>query len=100
MTLNITVLTDTQIFQSSDFRLPRQGVPLPQTAMKLVRLSYPTFNGLVCYTGLAIEDDSRAETTATLSIRWLEQTADMKFFRVVESVFEKTRRACVILPPA
>ena len=87
MTLNITVLTETRIYQSSDFRLSSNGTPLPQPAMKLVSLGYPTFSGLVCYTGIAREgESSHNATTADHLVEWLKPTANMKLFRVVETI--------------
>jgi hypothetical protein len=54
MTLNLTLLTADAIYQSADFELTDAdtGQPLPDNSMKLVTLSYPTWEGFVTYTGV------------------------------------------------
>lgn len=54
MTLNITVLTPTVIYQSADFRLtdPSNGSLITDTSAKTVVLQYQNWSGFVTYTGL------------------------------------------------
>jgi len=85
VTLNITVLTENHIFQSSDFRRMSTTtglIDLP--AMKLITLQYPTFDGLACYTGLAKERITDPKDTADHILGWLRQTGEMRFFQIVE----------------
>jgi hypothetical protein len=84
VTLNITILTETRIFQSSDFRLSSPDGPLDLPAMKLITLQYPGFNGLLSYTGIAKEHVSDPKDTADHLMLWLQKTEGMPLFQVVE----------------
>jgi hypothetical protein len=52
MTLNITLLTRSRIYQSADFRLsdPVTKRVVPKDSTKLVRVQYESFNGFITYT--------------------------------------------------
>ncbi len=52
MTLNITILTPTTIYQSADFRLTANGRLVTNRSAKSVVLTYATWTGFVTYTGL------------------------------------------------
>ncbi len=58
MTLNITVLTHSKIYQSSDFRLSIDGRPSDNSSAKSVMLTYQSWICFVTYTGLG-EWDTR-----------------------------------------
>jgi hypothetical protein len=89
VTLNITILTGSLIFQSSDFKLSTPDGPLDVPAMKLITLHYPSFDGLLSYTGVAKERVSDSEDTADHVIRWLHMTEGMRFFQVVGHLRER-----------
>ncbi|MDP4507021.1 hypothetical protein [Nonomuraea turcica] len=84
MTLNVTVLTRTRIYQSSDFRLTAGELIISNAAMKLVTLHYPSFNGFVSYTGLAQEQIGAPQNTADRIIEWLQGKPNLAFHEVVE----------------
>ncbi len=86
MTLNLTVVTLTHIFQSSDFRLSSENAPLPEPRMKLVTLNYPSFQGSLCFTGLAKESLIETTTTADHIVQWLSKTCDMQFHQLVQQL--------------
>jgi hypothetical protein len=86
VTLNITVLTQTRIYQSSDFRLSTPEGPLDHPTMKIVRLSYPTFDGLVCFTGLAKASVDSGEDTTDQIVKWLAASQGARLFKVVELI--------------
>ena len=89
MTLNITVLTKSRIYQSSDFRLTSLTTgDFDSDVMKLVTLHYPSFDGFVSYTGLArgVADTS---DTAEKVTSWLEGQADLQFHELVEILRSK-----------
>lgn len=54
MTLNLTVITPTVIYQSADFRLTdlSTGLPTNHRSPKLVTFVYEAWIGFVTYTGL------------------------------------------------
>ena len=52
--------------------------------MKLITLHYPSFDGLLSYTGVAKERLSDPEDTADYLMRWLQETEGMRFFQVIE----------------
>ncbi|HZO65875.1 MAG TPA: hypothetical protein VFB74_12790 [Kribbellaceae bacterium] len=77
MTLNITLVTPTRIYQSGDFRLshipehggrPAPTTPLPPS-MKVVTLQYWEFFGFVTYTGIG---SIGGRSTAEFVLDWLE----------------------------
>jgi hypothetical protein len=86
VTLNITVSTETRIYQSSDFRLSTSDGPLDFPAMKMAHLSYPSFEALVCFTGLAKERADSIKDTMDYIVEWLAATQDSKLFQVVELI--------------
>jgi hypothetical protein len=52
--------------------------------MKVVALAYPTFDGLVCYTGLAKENEGDLSDTGDRIADWLNGVSDVRFFKAVE----------------
>ncbi|SNY25392.1 hypothetical protein [Paractinoplanes atraurantiacus] len=84
MTLNITVITASRIYQSSDYRLSRDRQPISNSTMKLIKLQYRRFDGFVSYTGIASEEPGSPTTTAHLVMAWLEGSPDLNFYEVVE----------------
>jgi hypothetical protein len=86
MTLNITVLTRTRIYQSSDFRLSTPEGPLDIPAMKMARLTYPSFDALACFTGLAKTSAASSEDTIDYMVKWLAGSHGARLFQVVELI--------------
>lgn len=84
MTLNVTVLTETRIFQSSDFRLTAGVGNYSDSTMKLVTLQYPTFSGLISYTGYAKDRMENPQDTARRIVNWLERSPNIQFHEAVE----------------
>ncbi|MEU8278379.1 hypothetical protein ACFYOK_35490 [Microbispora bryophytorum] len=89
MTLNITLLTRTRIFQSSDFRLSANGNLVSSSTMKLITLHYYTFSGFISYTGIAKRDVNSAVDTGGLIVDWLQGRDDIAFHEAVEIVRAK-----------
>jgi hypothetical protein len=85
MTLNITVLTPTRIFQSSDFRITSGGALIDDQTMKLVTLHYPSFDGLVSYTGIATTAGDSRDTAERVTF-WLAGKPNLRFHEVVEEI--------------
>lgn len=73
MTLNITLLTPTAIYQSADFRLtdPSDGSPIRDESAKTVVLRYMSWSGFVTYTRLGSWED---ENLSHLAADWLTGT--------------------------
>jgi hypothetical protein len=86
MTLNITVLTRTRIYQSSDFRLSTPEGPLDIPTMKIAHLSYPRFEALACFTGLAKTSIDSSEDTIDHMVKWLATSQGARLFQVVELI--------------
>jgi hypothetical protein len=75
MTLNVTVLTPTIIYQSADFRLTNTatGEPFPDPSPKTVTLTYPGWDGFVTYTGVG---SWRDRYVSDYLVEWLTGAAD------------------------
>lgn len=75
MTLNITVLTPSVIFQSADFRLtnPTTGKPFPDPSPKTVTLTYPSWDGFITYTGVG---SWRDRYVSDYLVEWLTGPSD------------------------
>jgi uncharacterized membrane protein len=70
MTLNITLLTRSRIYQSADFRLadPVTKRIVPRDSTKLVRVQYESFNGFITYTGVG---SLYSKDTSAFLVDWL-----------------------------
>ncbi|WP_329426808.1 hypothetical protein OG339_42175 [Streptosporangium sp. NBC_01495] len=87
MTLNITIITENRIFQSSDFRISRGGEVDNDETMKLITLHYPLFDGFVSYTGLATEPlGGDGRDIADRVTEWLQGKRDIHFYEAVEVI--------------
>jgi uncharacterized membrane protein len=76
MTLNVTVLTPTIIYQSADFRLTNveTGKPFPDPSPKTVTLTYRKWNGFITYTGVG---SWRDRYLSDYLAEWLTGPADL-----------------------
>lgn len=88
MTLNVTVLTPTVIYQSADFRLTniKTGKPLPDPSPKTVTLAYRAWNGFITYTGVG---SWRDRYLSDYLVEWLTGPADLSMADVARIVANK-----------
>ncbi|MEV6865737.1 hypothetical protein AB0M44_32670 [Streptosporangium subroseum] len=87
MTLNITILTKTQIFQSSDFRYSFKDRGPDDRNLKLITLHYPSFDGFISYTGIATEPgDGDSLTMSDRIVTWIAGIKDIRFHETVEVI--------------
>jgi probable HAF family extracellular repeat protein len=85
VTLNITILTPTVIYQSADYRLTDQGsgAPLPAPSTKRVTLTYQEWTGFVTYAGIG---RMNGRETADVVRGWLEGKPSLTFEEVAETL--------------
>jgi hypothetical protein len=78
MTLNLTLLTKREIYQSADFRLTNLDTNqlITDTSTKLVTLQYAEWDGLVSYTGIGRWEH---RDTSEFVVEWLTGLKDAGF---------------------
>jgi hypothetical protein len=88
MTLNITLLTRSRIYQSADFKLgdPITKRVIPRDSTKVVRVQYDTFNGLITYTGLG---SLYSKDTSEFIVDWLSGKEDLTLDELVRVVIDE-----------
>ena len=88
MTLNITLLTQSRIYQSADFKLgdPITKRVIPRDSTKVVRVQYDTFNGLITYTGLG---SLYSKDTSEFIVDWLSGKEDLTLDELVRVVIDE-----------
>lgn len=85
MTLNITVLTPAQIFQSADYRLfdEATGKPTPMPSTKAVIVTGLAWTGFITYTGVGRVG---TKDTSEFVREWLSATGPTSFESAVETL--------------
>jgi hypothetical protein len=88
MTLNITLLTRSRIYQSADFRLvdPVTKKVVPRDSTKVVRVQYDTFNGFITYTGLG---SLYSKDTSEFIVDWLSGKEDLTLDELVRVIVDE-----------
>jgi hypothetical protein len=89
MTLNVTLLTQSRIYQSADFRLtnPESNRVITDQSTKLVTLLYPkSFWGLVTYTGVG---SWSGKDTSLWITDWLAGKSDLGLADLAEHIAEE-----------
>lgn len=88
MTLNVTVLTPTVIYQSADFRLVdfNTGKPITDRSAKTVTLTYWSWDGFITYTGVG---RWRARDVSDLIADWLTGVESPSMTGVADIVASK-----------
>lgn len=94
MTLNITLVTSSRIYQSSDFKLtiPATGEVVSLASTKLVQLQYPTFDGFLTYTGVGRWPRKDSLDTSARVVEWLSGASDLSLEQLVDKVREEGQR--------
>jgi hypothetical protein len=83
LTLNITVLSKSAIYQSADFRLSRGGRALTEPSTKRLVLTYVDWVGFVTYTGVGRRG---SDHTSDVLRSWFRGIEDATFEQVAETI--------------
>jgi hypothetical protein len=87
MTLNLTLLTERTIYQSSDYRLTDYDTgQVEDKSTKLVSLLFKSWHGMVSYTGIGRWEQ---RDTSDRIVEWLTGLADLTVSQVLERIREK-----------
>jgi hypothetical protein len=83
MTLNITVLSTSAIFQSADFRLSHEGRALSDPSTKRLVVDFSDWSGFITYAGVG---RSGSEHTTAVLRRWMRGIGDIAFDDLAELI--------------
>ena len=91
MTLNITLVTSSRIYQSSDFMLtiPKPYEVVSTSSTKVVQIQYAHVHGFVTYTGVGRWPNRRSRDTSTRVAEWLSGPGEMSFAELAELIRDK-----------
>ena len=89
VTLNITVITPTVIFQSCDYRLsdPKSGQPENEPSTKILTVSFKKWSGFLTYAGIG---RMGSKETSEFAAEWFQGRSNLSFDQATELIRERS----------